>query len=65
LACPVPGSPTGGQFVSGKAWRRSTDLRGIPGWGGELEQLRLDFSDGTPLTGTCRIDYVWVGRQRK
>ena len=41
------------------------DLRDTPGWRGELKQLRLDFSDGTPLTGTCRIDYVWLGHQRK
>jgi hypothetical protein len=41
------------------------DLRGTAGWGGALDQLRLDFSDGTPVTGTCRIDYIWVGRQRK
>jgi hypothetical protein len=41
------------------------NLRGTAGWGGALDQLRLDFSDGTPVTGTCRIDYIWVGRQRK
>jgi len=40
------------------------DMRALAGWNGKLKQLRLDFSDGTPLTGTCRIDYVWVGRQR-
>ena len=41
------------------------NLRGIAGWSGKLKQLRLDFADGAPLTGTCRIDYVWIGRQRK
>lgn len=41
------------------------DLRSVAGWRGDLKQLRLDIADGTPLTGTCRIDYVWIGRQRK
>ena len=28
-----------------------------------LQQLRLDFSaDGEPVTGTVRLDYVWIGR---
>ena len=40
------------------------DLRGAPGWKGTLKQLRLDLSDGSPLTGTCRIDYVWIGRRK-
>jgi len=40
------------------------DLRGTAGWSGRLKQLRLDFSDGQPLTGTCRIDYVWIGRRK-
>jgi hypothetical protein len=39
------------------------DLRGTAGWKGTLKQLRLDFSDGAPLTGTCRIDYIWIGRK--
>ena len=38
------------------------DLRDIAGWKGQLKQLRLDFSDGAPVTGTCRIDYIWIGR---
>ncbi len=38
------------------------DMRGVSGWKGRLKQLRLDFADGTPLTGTCRIDYLWIGR---
>ncbi len=25
-----------------------------------LRQLRLDLATGQPLTGTCRIDYVWI-----
>ena len=29
-----------------------------------LQQLRLDFSaDKTPITGTVRIDYIWIGTQ--
>jgi len=40
------------------------DMRGVDGWRGELKQLRLDLSDGTPLTGTCRIDYVWIGKKK-
>ncbi len=43
----------------------TVDMRGAAGWGGKLKQLRLDFADGAPLTGTCRIDYIWIGRQRK
>lgn len=27
-----------------------------------IRQMRLNFSDGkTPVTGTCRIDYIWLG----
>jgi len=37
------------------------DMRRSPGWRGKLKQLRLDFADGAPLTGTCRIDYIWIG----
>ncbi len=40
------------------------DMDKTAGWSGKLKQLRIDFSDGTPLTGTCRIDYIWIGRQR-
>ena len=40
------------------------DLRSTAGWRGKLKQLRLDFADGAPLTGTCRIDYLWIGNQR-
>lgn len=35
----------------------------LPGWKGKLRHLRLDLADGTPLTGTCRIDYIWITRQ--
>ena len=29
---------------------------------GVAKQLRLSFSaDGSPVTGTCRIDYIWAG----
>ncbi len=38
------------------------DMRGAPGWTGRLKQLRLDLSDGAPVTGTCRLDYLWIGR---
>ncbi len=34
----------------------------LPGTG-VVKQFRLDFSaDGTPVRGTCRIDYIWFGR---
>jgi len=42
----------------------TVDMRGADGWSGELKQLRLDLSDGEPLTGTCRIDYVWIGHKK-
>jgi hypothetical protein len=41
----------------------TVELSGVPGWRGRLKQLRLDLATGEPLTGTCRIDYVWVGRR--
>ncbi len=41
----------------------TVDMRKTPGWSGRLKQLRLDFAGGTPLTGTCRIDYLWIGDQ--
>jgi len=29
---------------------------------GSIKRLRLSFSaDGKPVTGTCRIDYIWLG----
>jgi hypothetical protein len=37
------------------------DMSDVPAWAGHLKQLRLDLSDGTNLTGTCRIDYIWIG----
>jgi hypothetical protein len=41
------------------------DLSQNPAWRGRLKQLRLDFSpDGRPVTGSCRIDYIWVGRDK-
>ncbi len=39
------------------------DMAAVPGWNGKLDQLRLDLATGTPLTGTCRIDYLWIGSQ--
>jgi hypothetical protein len=41
----------------------SVDMRSAGGWSGKLKQLRLSFADGTPLTGTCRVDYIWIGQQ--
>ena len=38
----------------------ATDLSTVPGWTGRLKQLRLDLASGTPLTGTCRFDYIWL-----
>jgi hypothetical protein len=40
----------------------TVDLSGVAGWRGRLKQLRLDLATGAPLTGTCRVDYVWVGQ---
>lgn len=41
------------------------DLTQNAAWRGRLKQLRLDFSaDGTPVTGSCRVDYLWVGREK-
>jgi len=41
------------------------DLTQNAAWRGTLKQLRLDFSaDGTPVTGSCRVDYIWVGRDK-
>lgn len=39
----------------------TVDMSDVPGWSGRLKQLRLDLSDGVSLTGTCRIDYIWIG----
>ena len=36
------------------------DLSTVPTWKGQLRQLRLDLASGSPLTGTCRLDYIWV-----
>jgi hypothetical protein len=36
------------------------DLSTVPAWKGRLRQLRLDLATGQPLTGTCRIDYIWI-----
>jgi hypothetical protein len=36
------------------------DLSTLPGWRGRLRQLRLELATGEPLTGTCRIDYIWL-----
>jgi hypothetical protein len=36
------------------------NLAAVPGWRGRLKQLRLDLATGSPLTGTCRFDYIWI-----
>jgi len=36
------------------------DLSALVGWTGRLARLRLDLATGTPLTGTCRFDYLWI-----
>lgn len=38
----------------------TVDMGDVPGWSGRIRQLRLDLSDGAEITGTCRIDYIWV-----
>jgi hypothetical protein len=38
------------------------DMSAVPAWKGRLKQLRVDLANGEPLTGTCRLDYVWVTR---
>lgn len=37
------------------------DMAGAPGWAGRLKRMRIDFSTGVPVTGTVRLDYVWIG----
>lgn len=41
------------------------DLDQSPAWKGTLRQLRLQFRapDGQTVTGTCRLDYLWLGAQ--
>ena len=36
------------------------DMSALPGWTGNLRQLRLDLTGGDSATGTCRIDYIWI-----
>jgi hypothetical protein len=38
----------------------AVDLSAVPGWTGDLRQLRLDLTGGAPATGTCRIDYIRI-----
>ena len=40
--------------------RYVVDMSTVPAWAGELKQLRLDLATGTPVTGTCRIDYLRI-----
>jgi len=37
-------------------------MSGLPAWAGRLRQLRLDLATEGPLTGTCRLDYIWICR---
>jgi len=39
----------------------TVDMSAVEGWHGRLKQLRLELADGAPVTGTCRIDYIWLG----
>ncbi len=41
------------------------DMYPVAGWSGRLKQILLELADGEPLTGTCRIDYIWIGKQQK
>ncbi len=38
----------------------AVDMSQVPGWNGTLKQLRFDLATGSALTGTCRIDYIWI-----
>ena len=38
------------------------DMSSVPGWKGRLKQIRLDLATGEPLTGTCRLDYMWIAK---
>ncbi len=37
------------------------DMSDVIGWKDDLRQLRLDLAMEKPITGTCRIDYIWIG----
>jgi hypothetical protein len=37
-------------------------MAGVPGWSGHLRRVRVDIGTGIPLTGSCRLDYIWVLR---
>ncbi len=49
-----------GNDIDGRVY--TLDLSTVPDWKGRLRQIRLDLSDGKPLTGTCRFDYIWLCR---
>jgi len=42
----------------------AVDMSDLAGWTGTLRQLRFDLATGTPLTGTCRIDYIMIDNSR-
>jgi hypothetical protein len=40
----------------------TADMSDVPGWQGEIKRIRLEFStDKEAVTGTSRIDYIWIG----
>ncbi|MBN2450243.1 MAG: right-handed parallel beta-helix repeat-containing protein, partial [Lentisphaeria bacterium] len=43
----------------------AVDMSGAPGWKGPLKRLRFDLATGSGLTGTCRIDYLWVDSSQR
>jgi len=43
----------------------AVDLSTLPGWTGKLKQLRLDLTGGEAVTGTCRIDYIWIDDSKR
>ena len=42
----------------------SVDMSVLPGWTGQLRQLRLDLTGDAPATGTCRFDYIRIDNSR-
>ncbi len=38
----------------------AVDMSQAPDWAGALKQLRFYLATGTSLTGTCRIDCIWI-----
>ncbi len=39
----------------------TVDMSTLSGWTGSLKQLRFDLAaEAAAVTGTCRIDYIWI-----